>query len=631
MADIEGIYIRNFCGIGEAELVLEGRGLCQITGENRDTSAANSNGAGKTTLFKALTWCLYEQTVDGDSKDEVIRRGQTEAEVTVTLNDQGERWIVTRRRRKGSPSLELIGPSGEKVTGPRSDIQARIVDLMGLDFHAFKNTVLFGQNDAIRFADPRMTDSQRKEILHRILRIEVLKEAEGHVRERLRGVERELAKAEAEAEVLRSRMEEHDPAALEKEREAWEEEREARANAAAQKAREALESAKEIRAEAGDVEALRAAVSEAEAAVERAKKKVERREALRERERRAADAVSERERAVTEARSALREAERALDRLDGDACPVCTSPLTDGRAAEHLAALREARDAAAERLEAAREEAAGAVAVLEEIRKRLERLRGAEREGAEATRELAAAQRALGEAERAEERAEERLERAREWNARAKEIRAEVNPVDAQIKKARARIEEIRGQLKEAEARHAALAREAAHLRFWVKGFGSQGLPSFLLDSAMPYLTERANHYLEILTDGDITMKFSSTSETSAGETRDKIGIEWVIEGIPNTTPSGGQRKRMEIATELALTDLAASREVGRSQLLLMDEVLDGLDREGKERVIQLLHELRSTRSSVFVITHESDLGDAFDHVVHVTKEAGVARIEEVS
>jgi DNA repair exonuclease SbcCD ATPase subunit len=77
--------------------------------------------------------------------------------------------------------------------------------------------------------------------------------------------------------------------------------------------------------------------------------------------------------------------------------------------------------------------------------------------------------------------------------------------------------------------------------------------------------------------------------------------------------------------------DLAA-RELGRPPLLMFDEVLDGLDHEGQERVIRLLHELRGRFGSIFVITHEADISEAFEHVVRVTKaEDGSSTVEVVS
>jgi ABC-type dipeptide/oligopeptide/nickel transport system ATPase component len=171
-----------------------------------------------------------------------------------------------------------------------------------------------------------------------------------------------------------------------------------------------------------------------------------------------------------------------------------------------------------------------------------------------------------------------------------------------------------------------AKAGDLAHMEFWQRGFGNQGLPSFVLDSVMPYITERANHYLETLADGDIKMNFSTQRELkrAKGEMRDEISITWEIEGLEDSyPPSGGQLKKMEIATDLALMDLVATREGGSVDLLMMDEVLDGLDPEGRQRVLHLLHELRAKRGSIFVISHDAEVAEIFEKSIIVVKDGG--------
>ena len=79
----------------------------------------------------------------------------------------------------------------------------------------------------------------------------------------------------------------------------------------------------------------------------------------------------------------------------------------------------------------------------------------------------------------------------------------------------------------------------------------------------------------------------------------------------------------------LALVDLAESRE-GDLGLIMMDEVLDGLDAEGVARVLRLLRELRTKRSSIFVVTHEPGLAEAFERGLLITKKDKAATVTEV-
>jgi DNA repair exonuclease SbcCD ATPase subunit len=146
----------------------------------------------------------------------------------------------------------------------------------------------------------------------------------------------------------------------------------------------------------------------------------------------------------------------------------------------------------------------------------------------------------------------------------------------------------------------------------------------------MPLLTSRANHYLEILTDGDINVDFSTQREmkSSKGEYKDEICIDWTIEGASGYPPSGGQLKKIEIATDLALMDLAISNNPKTPDILCLDEILDGLDDKGVQRVLLLLQELRKKRSTIFVISHDDRMSEVFEKSIVIKKKKGTSCLE---
>jgi DNA repair exonuclease SbcCD ATPase subunit len=84
----------------------------------------------------------------------------------------------------------------------------------------------------------------------------------------------------------------------------------------------------------------------------------------------------------------------------------------------------------------------------------------------------------------------------------------------------------------------------------------------------------------------------------------------------------------MEVATDLGLMDLVATREGGHLDLLMLDEVLDGLDNEGCSRVLLLLQNLRAERGSIFVISHESEVAEVFEKAIFAVKGGGSAELE---
>ena len=69
------------------------------------------------------------------------------------------------------------------------------------------------------------------------------------------------------------------------------------------------------------------------------------------------------------------------------------------------------------------------------------------------------------------------------------------------------------------------------------------------------------------------------------------------------------------------------SKSATRTNLIGYDEIFDGLDEVGIQRVMLLLKERVKNVSSVFVISHNQELKELFENVVTVDKEGGLSTI----
>lgn len=618
--------LRDFCCFGKVQLRLSDQGLVWVGAQNNDSEAAISNGAGKTTLFKGLTWCLFGDTIDGERGDKVIRHGTKRAIVEVDLDDD---WVVRRERAKGSPKLTLL-KGDELFVGDKKAVQAKIIELVGLDFKAFKNTVLYGQNDSARFADPRVSDPERKDMLHRIQRTEILKACHVIALGRVRDLKADISKMEArQAELIRVRDKAILRSKTDRERmESWDGHRDARVASTVDEARGLKASAHDLMESAPDVDALREDeaslqqdIRDALDANEAADKS--RAEARRWRER-VDNIKAERAEHMNNARH-LRE---QLEQLQGDNCPLCGATLEDGVTVDELEGRLMMATDEAKRLK--QELEVNFIPLVEKAEAAIKVAAEKASQAVRLERELAGVHRLIHQAESTQERATSLIEQAKKVVKRAKAIRSEVNPHKEHWEASSAEAMKASADRKRVAKRLTGRYRDRSHLEFWSRGFGSQGLPSFILDSAMPAITERANHYLDVLTDGDIQMEFSTQRElkSSKGEYRDEIDISWIIEGMEGYPPSGGQQRKMEIATDLALMDLTETREGAQINLFIADEILDGLDAEGTERVLNLLHELRIRRGSIFVISHQPAMGELFEKSITVVKTDGQSELE---
>lgn len=143
--------------------------------------------------------------------------------------------------------------------------------------------------------------------------------------------------------------------------------------------------------------------------------------------------------------------------------------------------------------------------------------------------------------------------------------------------------------------------------QFWKTGFSSAGIPSMLIDEAIPYMNERVEHYLNLLTNGRYIVSFDTLAETKAGEFKDKISVHVLdIQTKANSRIqlSGGQKRIIDIAIILTLGDLLSRIQNVSFNILLFDEIFDALDEQNIQYVSKVLSKIKIGKS-VFVISHQ--------------------------
>lgn len=86
-------------------------------------------------------------------------------------------------------------------------------------------------------------------------------------------------------------------------------------------------------------------------------------------------------------------------------------------------------------------------------------------------------------------------------------------------------------------------------------------------------------------------------------------------------TYSGGERQRIALACALAQRELAQSAGGFQLNILLMDEVFDGLDAQGREALLAYLY---AHPAQYFIITH-GDLTTIIQDTIVVTRENGIS------
>lgn len=155
-------------------------------------------------------------------------------------------------------------------------------------------------------------------------------------------------------------------------------------------------------------------------------------------------------------------------------------------------------------------------------------------------------------------------------------------------------------------------------LEFWKEAYSPRGIPSMLIDQAIPFMNRSIKKWLEDLSNGRYLVSFDTISQTKGGEFRDKFSVK-VLDTKTHITDrkqlSGGQTRIIDIATILTLRDL--KKELGKVDfnLFMFDEVFDALDETNIGNVCAIMNVLKNERS-ILVISHKyQDQLEADEHI----------------
>jgi DNA repair exonuclease SbcCD ATPase subunit len=176
-------------------------------------------------------------------------------------------------------------------------------------------------------------------------------------------------------------------------------------------------------------------------------------------------------------------------------------------------------------------------------------------------------------------------------------------------------VEKLVKAIKASEQEVATATEDLKYYSFWEEGFGKKGLVVYLLEQMIRFLNNKVEFYLNILSKGQIRLEF------------DKY-LDFKISGLNYRNCSSGERKRVDLAVLLALYDLTNLRNKQSFNILILDEVLDSIDKAGVEAVKDLLLELNKRIPTILVISHNNYLAEYFPTTVTVVKENGISRIE---
>ncbi|MHC1781695.1 MAG: AAA family ATPase [Anaerolineaceae bacterium] len=171
-----------------------------------------------------------------------------------------------------------------------------------------------------------------------------------------------------------------------------------------------------------------------------------------------------------------------------------------------------------------------------------------------------------------------------------------------------------------------------SQLKMLEKAFGKDGVPALLIEEALPDIEKHANDILDSLTSGGMSVSFHTQRDYKDKAREDqKETLDIVISDAAGPREyemfSGGESFRVNFAIRLALSRVLAQRAGARLQTLVIDEGFGSQDQEGRQRLIETINQVRPDFAKVLVITHLTELIDAFPARIIVDKTPTGSRI----
>ena len=652
MFKFKKIKAKNFLSYKDLELDLDKRGLILVEGKNLTNSAFLSNGSAKSSLLSTVTYALYGKTEKGQTADEVVNNKvgkDTSVKLYFDVDEQAYRIERYRKDKKNKNQVKLFKGDDEIKTNSAKETNQRILDLFGIDYSAYINSISIGQGSETSFSDA--TDKQKKEILENVANIaiyaraqEVAKQKVTDTQTKLAEYKNQLANYESEKDkfetLKQSEQDKYDNAM-------------SYYSSAQELLNEAEGKYKDLKEQA-NLDTLNEQKDKLLDELDRIKYLIDNKEP---KQTFTLD-TSEYENKISELQVILNKfsaekmsKENEVNNLKvsynsfntATVCPTCGSPL------DPTHALNE------------QEKTISQVAKIKEYIIQLEGgINMTNKKITEAKQELQDKQTEFNKFVADRDREYDSIVSVNQkayFNKQQEvnNIQSQIDKVNNDIQNAYNTMEHYRWDLEKREQPNPPydykeeldklekdnkenmekvdkLTDDMLEYEQVVKMYSNSGVRSIVLDNITPYLNEQANKYLAILAGSTIQINLTTQKENKDGSISDKFEVEVynASGGSDYKSASAGERKRIDLAISFALQDLVIKQNNTSVNLLMLDEVFENLDEVANENVITLLEEKAKEVDSIFVITHNEQLKGLFSNKVTVVKEQdGISKLED--
>lgn len=617
---IKKILAKNLFSYAELEFELVD-GITGIDGFNYDDET--SEGSGKSSLPNILCWTLFGQIPKDAKIDDVIKHGEKSAQGIVELQN----GCQIHRSRKPN-DLGIILDTGETLKGKDAkETQQMICDLLGFSYDTFVQAVYFAQNYPKKFITANEADKVK--ILSEILELDQFDRARKEVMALIKKEESGLSGIKAQAQQIETQI----PSIESRIKQLEESKNTARNTQGAkikaikiqiQEKTSQLETLKSQKLP--NSEEVKDLITELEKDLELLYKQIAQTE----------NGYKDRDNAIKQEKSItrqMRDLDQQGDKLEAKLkklrnpkdkkCPTCKTVLESLDSLhfqEEIACLEEEyKDIESKYYNLEKELATIKIPDVSAIEAKVKALN----ENIETLTKLRSEkQKQLQDAERKVDLQNFVKKEISQLQKRLEELESEdiTSEFDKHLNAGKKELQAVSQKLK--ELKPILEKKEAYLLDLEVLKESYKEIKSYTFQNTLQELSFKANEYLKDLFTIPVELEFTNITDSGVA----KILCNVLMDGIdrPLGLYSGGQSRRLQLAVDLALSDIIASRSNKVMNLRIFDEAMKDLSENSMNKVLELLSRFKG---ATLIIEHNTIFKSIMENIVQVELRNGTSTL----
>lgn len=630
------VTMRNFRVYEKEQKVeLDKQGLVAVQGVNKDSNGFRSNGAGKSSFLEAIIYCLYGKLSDGKTGDSVINnKVGNNMKVTFTFSIKDNVYRIERYRKdKDFKNKTLLFLNDKEIT--KSSVKLTneaIEEITHLKLETLLNSIMFGLGNKVKFTEA--TDKDKKEILEGIANISIYKQAYDVAKEELDEVKEKINNLTNQSQVIQTRLDGYNSqkALYLSQKDQYDKYLSQLDNNVlttkndfeAFMSENSLHSIEELEDNYYSIEEDKKVIQAKLANMSNNSQAQQKYASIQQQ-------VQYDEQQSSTLTSDIQDKKEKILKLynsDNPVCEYCGSELDVEHKKKEIIRLGDIIKDDTSKLTALTTSITASKKDMKELEPVIlqeQKDKESYNQNLKLLNDYNTKQNALVSMSNTAKALKKDIESAKAEKANPQQFTLTSDKqLDTDIANAKNDLKNIQELLEKHK-------QEQKDLEDVEAVYSNKGVISHVLDLVMPYINEQANYYLSELTDNSIHIDIDTQSEAKNGNVSEKLNIKVdnLNGGNEYSLNSTGEKKRIDLAISLALQDYVMTNTSTKTNLIAYDEVFDGLDDIGIQRIMHLLKERIKDIPTVFVISHNDKLQELFESTLLVTKQEGLSIIEK--